>query len=187
MKSAAGLRSLRTIAREIGVPERVLAADAVRFAASAPYRMVEGRRRYGPGAEAALRLVVRLRAAGRDDAAIAAEFARGPVAFVPPTPPPAIDIPDLATALNRRRERRLRALAAMREALHGLGATAERHTQRVEALRHAVEVHGADLNKLRYYDNLMARFRAELRSAERMMADVYRTAADPPVAGGTAR
>jgi hypothetical protein len=184
VKPAAGLRSLRAIAREIGVPERALSSDAVRFEAYVPYRMVEGRRRYGPGAEAALHLVARLRAAGRDDAAVAAELARGPVALVPPTPPLAIDIPDLATALNRRRERRLRVLAAMREALRGLGATADRHTQRVTALRGAVEAHGADLSKLRYYDNLMARFRAELRSAERMMAAVYRSAADHTVAGG---
>ena len=187
MKSTAGLRSLRAMAREIGVPERILAADAVRFAASVPYRMIEGRRRYGPGAEAALRLVVRLRATGRDDAAIATELARGPIALVPPTLPLAIDIPDLATAVNRRRERRLRVLAAMREALRGLAATAERHTQRVTALRGAVDVHGADLNKLKYYDNLMARFRAELRSAERTMAEVYRTATDVPGASGTAR
>jgi len=186
VKPAAGLRSLRAIARELAVLERTMAADAVRFAAYVPYQMVDGRRRYGPGAEAALRLAARLRATGCDDAAIAAELARGPVALVPPTPPLAVGVPDLATALNRRRERRLRALTAMREALRGLGAAADRHTQRVTALRGAVEAHGADLNKLRYYDNLMARFRAELRSAERMMAEVYRTAADHPVAGGTA-
>jgi hypothetical protein len=187
VKPAAGLRSLRAIAREIGVPERTLTGDAVRFAAHVPYRMVQGRRRYGPLAEAALRLAARLRATGRDDAAIAAELARGPVALVPPTPPLAIDIPDLATALNRRRERRLRVLAAMREALQGLGAAADRHTQRVTALRGAVEAQGADLTKLRYYDTLMARFRAELRSAERMMAEVYRSAADHTVAGGAER
>lgn len=187
MKPAEGLRSLRAIARELGVPERILAADTARFAAAIPYRMIEGKRRYGPGAAAALRLIVRLRAAGREDGAIDAELARGPVAIVPPTPPLAIDLPDLATALNRRRERRLRALAAMREALHGLGASADRHAQRVAALRAAVEVHGADLNKLRYYDNVMARFRAELRMAERSMADVYRTATDNPGAGPTAR
>jgi hypothetical protein len=187
VKPAVGLRSLRAIAREIGVPERALAGDAVRFAAYVPYRLVEGRRRYGPGAEAALRLAARLRAAGRDDTAIAAELARGPVALVPPTPPLAIDVPDLATALNRRRERRLRVLAAMREALRGLAAAADRHTERVTALRGAVEAHGADLTKLRYYDNLMARFRAELRSAERNMAEAYRSAAGPPVAGGAGR
>ena len=187
MKPAAGLRSLRAIAREIGVPERTLTTDAVRFAAYVPYRMVEGRRRYGPGAEAALRLASRLRAAGRDDAAIAAELARGPVALVPPTPPFSVGIADLATALNRRRERRLRVLGAMREALLGLGAAADRHTQRVTALRDSVEAHGADLTKLRYYDNLMARFRAELRSAELMMAEVYRSAAGHTAAGEVER
>lgn len=178
MKPAEGLRSLRAIARDIGVPERTVTADAVRFAAYVPYRVVKGRRRYGPGAETVLRLAARLRATGRDDPAIGAELARGPVALVPPTPPLGVDIPDLATALNRRRERRLRVLAAMGEALRGLAATADRHTQRVAALRGAVEVHGADLNKLRYYDTLMARFRAELRTAERRMAEVYRSAAE---------
>jgi hypothetical protein len=187
VKEADRLRSLRAIAREIGVPERALAADAVRFTAFVPYRMIEGRRRYGPVAAAALHLVARLRATGQEDGAIAAELARGPVAIVPPTPPLAVDIADLATALNRRRERRLRVVAAMREALRGLGAAAERHTQRVTALRSAVEAQGADLSKLRYYDNLMARFRAELRSAERMMADVYRAAADHTVADGAGR
>jgi hypothetical protein len=159
----------------------------VRFAEYVPYRKVDGRRRYGLGAEAALHLVARLRAAGRDDGAIAAELARGPVALVPPTPPLAVDVPDLATALNRRRERRMRVLAAMREALRGLGAAADRHTERVTALRSAVEAHGADLTKLRYYDTLMARFRAELRSAERMMADVYKSAAGNPADGAAGR
>ena len=56
MKPAEGLRSLRAIARELGVPERILAADTARFAAAIPYRMIEGKRRYGPGAAAALRL-----------------------------------------------------------------------------------------------------------------------------------
>jgi hypothetical protein len=170
-------RSLRAIGREIGVPERQLAADAARFAALIPCRMVEGRRRYGPAAAAALRLVGRLRAAGSDDAAIATELGRGPVALVPPTRPIAVTVDDLATALNRRRERRQRVLRAMREALRGLAEAADRHQRKVADLRAAVEVHGADLSKLRYYDSIMARFRAELRSAERLMAEAFHSAA----------
>ncbi|MGD0484482.1 MAG: hypothetical protein ABSB58_07485 [Gemmatimonadales bacterium] len=170
-------RSLRAIGREIGVPERVLLADAARFAAFVPCRTVDGKRRYGPAAAAALHLVARLRAAGADEASIAVELGRGPVALVPPTPPIAVSLDDLATALNRRRERRRRVLLAMREALRGLGEAADRHQRKVAELRGAVEAHGADLSKLRYYDTMMARFRAELRSAERTMAEAFRTAA----------
>lgn len=170
-------RSLRAIGRELGVPERILTAEAARFAEFVPCRTIEGKRRFGPAAAAALGLVARLRAAGRDDAAITAELARGPVALVPPTPPLTVSVPDLATALNRRRERRRRVLAAMGEALRGLHDAADRHQRKVLELRGAVEAHGADLTKLRYYDTMMARFRAELRSAERMMAEVFRSAA----------
>jgi hypothetical protein len=170
-------RSLRAIGREIGVPERVLLADAARFAEFVPCRTVDGKRRYGPAAAAALHLVARLRAAGADETSISSELARGPVALVAPTPPIAVSLDDLATALNRRRERRRRVLLAMREALRGLGEAADRHQRKVAELRGAVEAHGADLSKLRYYDTMMARFRAELRSAERTMAEAFRTAA----------
>jgi hypothetical protein len=141
---------------------------------------VDGKRRYGTQGEAALRLVTRLRAAGRDDPAIATELARGPVALVPPTTPMSVTVADLATAINRRRERRQRMLTMMREALRGLTEAAERYRARVVE----VQAQGGDLASLRYYDNLMARFRAELRSAERMMAEVYRAAADGAVPGG---
>jgi hypothetical protein len=170
-------RSLRAIGREIGVPERILLADAARFADFVSCRTMDGKRRFGPAAAAALHLVARLRAAGADDATIATELGRGPVALVPPTPPIAVSLDDLATALNRRRERRRRVLLAMREALRGLGEAADRHQRKVAELRGAVEAHGADLSKLRYYDTMMARFRAELRSVERSMAEVFRTAA----------
>jgi hypothetical protein len=175
-----GLRSLRTISRNLGASERQLAADAARFAVHIPWHTVDGKRRYGTQGEAALRLVTRLRAAGRDDAVIAAELARGPVAWAPPTPPMSVTVADLATAINRRRERRQRMLAMMREALRGLTVAAERHRARVAE----VQSQGGDLASLRYYDDLMARFRAELRSAERMMAQVYRAAADSAVSGG---
>jgi len=180
-------RSLRAIARALGVPERALWADAARFAEFIPCRTVAGKRRYGPAAAAALHLVARLRAAGVDEASIAAELGRGPVALVPPTPPIAVSIDDLATALNRRRERRRRVLLAMREALRGLSEAADRHQRKVADLRGAVEAHGADLSKLQYYDTTMARFRAELRLAERMMAEAFRTAAGGPVRVGDAR
>jgi hypothetical protein len=178
-----GLRSLRTLSRDLGTSERRLAADAARFAEHIPWHTVDGKRRYGAQGEAALRLVTRLRAAGRDDAAIAAELARGPVALVPPTPPLSVTVADLATAINRRRERRQRMLATMREALRGLTESAERHQTRVAEVCSAIEAQGGDLASLRYYDNLMARFRAELRSAERMRAEVYRAAADGAVPG----
>ncbi len=180
-------RSLRAIGRELGVPERVLAGDAVRYAEFVPCRTMDGKRRFGPAATAALHLVVRLRASGADEASIAAELGRGPVALVAPTPPLAVSIEDLATALNRRRERRRRVLLAMREALRGLHEAADRHQRKVADLRGAVEAHGADLSKLRYYDAMMARFRAELRSAERSMADVFRTAAGGAAPAGGAR
>ena len=175
-----GLRSLRTLSHDLGASERQLTADAARFAEHIPWHTVDGKRRYGTQGEAALRLVTRLRAAGRDDPAIATELARGPVALVPPTTPMSVTVADLATAINRRRERRQRMLTMMREALRGLTEAAERYRARVVE----VQAQGGDLASLRYYDNLMARFRAELRSAERMMAEVYRAAADGAVPGG---
>jgi hypothetical protein len=175
-----GLRSLRTLSHDLGASERQLTADAARFAEHILWHTVDGKRRYGTQGEAALRLVTRLRAAGRDDPAIATELARGPVALVPPTPPMSVTVADLATAINRRRERRQRMLTMMREALRGLTEAAERYRARVVE----VQAQGGDLASLRYYDNLMARFRAELRSAERMMAEVYRAAADGAVPGG---
>jgi len=184
VKAYSGFRSLRAIARELGVRERQLAAEAGRFAEHVPPTIVDGKRRYGPRAAAALRLITRLRSAGRDDDAVAAELARGPVALVPPSPPIPVSVAEIATALNRRRERRHRLLATMSEALQGLHAAAERHRAGVARLRDAVELHGTDLSSLRYYDNLMARFRAELRSAERMMAEVYRSAAGTAAGGG---
>lgn len=176
-KAPLGLRSLRSLALEFGVSERQLAADAARFADGVTGQLFEGKRRYGARAAAALRLVVRLRAAGRDDEAIAAELARGPVALIPPTPAMSVSVADLATALNRRRERRQRVLTLMRDALRGISEASERHVAKVAALRSAVEAQGGDLSTLRYYDNLMARFRMELRAAERSMAEVYRSAA----------
>ncbi len=140
--TAGRFRTLREIGREFGLPERRLAADAARFAAFIPCLEEGGRSRYGPAAAAALGLVTRLRAADVEDAAIAAELARGPVAFAPTALAVPVGSLDLASALNRRRERRRRALAALRDALAALGDAAERHRAGVAALREALSVRG---------------------------------------------
>jgi len=130
-------RSLREIGLGIGVPEQQLATDADRFAAFIPRLATAGGDRYGPAAAAALRRVVRLRAAGADDAAIAAELGRGPVALAPPASAVAVGAWDLASALNRRRDRRRRSLRALEDALRDLGEAAERHERAVGELREA--------------------------------------------------
>ena len=65
----------------------------------------------------------------------------------------------------------------LREALGRLGHAVERHLQRIAELRQAVEAQGGDLTHLAHYDNVMARLRAELRTAERSLADAFRAAA----------
>jgi hypothetical protein len=84
----------------------------------------------------------------------------------------------LAAALERRRERRSRTLEDLRHALAGLGAAVERHIARVATLREAVAAQGGDLRVLKHYDSMMARLRAELRSAEESLAAAFRTAAE---------
>jgi len=135
-------RTLRAIARDLGVPERELEEDAARFAASIPCLEEGGRRRYGPAAAAALRLVARLRGEGMDAASISAELGRGPVALAPPVPAIAVGTTDLASALNRRRERRRRGLAALAEALRALAGATDRRGVNVAALRAAMDAAG---------------------------------------------
>ncbi len=135
MSAGRRFRSLREIGREIGVADAQLTADAERFAALIP--RVEGLRgdRYGPAAAAAFALVARLRGAGLDDDAIAAELGRGPVALAPPTPAVSVGLWAVAGALNRRSERRRRSLRALGDALRALGEAAGRHERRVRDLR----------------------------------------------------
>ena len=106
-------------------------------------------------------------------------------------PPPAPELPrgriphvgmrEIVAALHRRRERRRASAAELRHAMDRLAARVEHHLERIAELRQAVEAQGGDLSALEHYDNLMARLRSELRSAERALADAFHTAA----AGGS--
>jgi chromosome segregation ATPase len=90
---------------------------------------------------------------------------------------------EILAALHRRRERRRESVQLLRHALEHLTANVERHLRRIGELRRAVEAHGGDLKVLEHYDTLMARLRAELRSTEKALADVFRaaaTGASPP-------
>jgi hypothetical protein len=96
--------------------------------------------------------------------------------------PHAGDAPEIApaqilAALARRRERRGETVAEVAAALAALAAAVERHAGMVEDVRRAVEAQGGDLAPLQFYDSLMARFRSELRAAERTLADAFRVAA----------
>lgn len=90
---------------------------------------------------------------------------------------PAVGMREIVAALHRRRERRRQTAADLTGALQHLTASVERHLARVADLRAAVETQGGDLSHLQHYDNVMARLRAELRSAERALADVFSSAA----------
>ena len=119
-----------------------------------------------------------------------ASRARGPESGVrgehspapePPLPDPG-DAPEIAraqilAALARRRERRGETVAEVGAALAALAAAVERHAVMVDDVRRAVEAQGGDLAPLQFYDSLMARFRSELRAAERTLADAFRVAA----------
>jgi hypothetical protein len=106
---------------------------------------------------------------------------------VAPSPPTSVtadpgDAPSVApaqimAALARRRERRGEAVAEIGATLAALAAAVERHTAMVEDVRRAVEAQGGDLAPLQFYDAMMARFRSELRAAERTLADAFRVAA----------
>ena len=90
---------------------------------------------------------------------------------------PAVGIRELVAAIHRRRDRRRAASAELAEAVRQLSGSLERHLARVAELRAAVEAQGGDLSHLKHYDTMMARLRAELRTAERALADVFSTAA----------
>jgi hypothetical protein len=111
---------------------------------------------------------------------------RGDRRFITPDPgrltadpgePPAVALAQIVTALERRRERRRESAGELKAALGALADAVARHTKRVEEVRRAVEAHGGNLEALQFYDSIMARFRSELRAAERALADVFRVAA----------
>ncbi len=95
---------------------------------------------------------------------------------------PVVALAQIRAALERRSARRREALAELRSALAALGGAVERHIARVDDVRRAVEAQGGDLEALQFYDSIMARFRLELRAAERTLADVYRVAAEDSAA-----
>ena len=100
-----------------------------------------------------------------------------------PEDPPVVALAQVRAAIERRTAHRREAVAEVGAALGALAEAVARHTARVDEVRRAVEAQGGDLEPLRFYDALMARFRMELRAAERTLADVFRAAADESAAG----
>ena len=96
---------------------------------------------------------------------------------------PVIVLAQIHHALERRTARRREAVAELRAALAALAEAVGRHAARVEEVRQAVEAQGGDLEPLQFYDAMMARFRLELRAAERSLAEVFRVAADQSAVG----
>ena len=94
---------------------------------------------------------------------------------------PEVGVSELVAALHRRRERRRESVAALQASLRQLGGGVEQHLARIARLKEVVQAQGGDLKALRHYDSLMARLRAELRSAERSMAAVFSEAAQARV------
>lgn len=90
---------------------------------------------------------------------------------------PAVGVREIVAALHRRRERRRATAAELHNALQTLASSVEVHLARVSDLRAAIEAQGGDLSHLQHYDSMMARLRAELRSAEQSLATVFSTAA----------
>lgn len=90
---------------------------------------------------------------------------------------PTVGVRELVAALHRRREGRRAVAGELGAALGRLAQGVEQHLKRIAELRKAVEAQGGDIAHLAHYDNLMARLRAELRSAERSLADAFRAAA----------
>jgi hypothetical protein len=90
---------------------------------------------------------------------------------------PTVGVREIVAALHRRRERRREAVDELTGALRQLSDGVEAHLARIAKVREAVEAQGGDLSALQYYDNLMARLRAELRAAERSLAVVFSDAA----------
>jgi len=99
------------------------------------------------------------------------------VTELPPGRMPAIGMSQLVAALHRRRTRRREAVAELTTALGNLRDQVEVHLERIAGLRAAVEAQGGDISQLQVYDNVMARLRAELATAERAMAAAYRESA----------
>ncbi len=97
---------------------------------------------------------------------------------------PVIVLAQIRAAIERRNASRREGMAEVRSALAALADAVARHAARVEEVRGAVEAQGGDLEPLQFYDSLMARFRLELRAAERTLADVFRTAAEESSAAG---
>lgn len=90
---------------------------------------------------------------------------------------PAVGMRELVAAIHRRREHRRNAATELASGLQRLAASVEQHLARVTEVRQAIEAQGGDLSALKHYDTMMARLRAELRSAERSIADAFSTAA----------
>ena len=84
---------------------------------------------------------------------------------------------EIVAALHRRRDRRRESAAELSNAIQNLSGAVEAHLARIGEVRAAVEAQGGDLSQLQHYDSVMARLRAELRSAERALADVFSEAA----------
>lgn len=101
----------------------------------------------------------------------------GPPPLLPRGRMPAIGMRELLAAMHRRRERRRESATALAEAIGTLRASVERHLARIAQLKAAVESQGGDMAALQHYDNFMARIRAELRAAEKSLADAFREAA----------
>jgi hypothetical protein len=98
---------------------------------------------------------------------------------------PTVGVREVVAALHRRRERRREAVEELTGALRQLSEGVQAHLARIATVREAVEAQGGDLSALQYYDNLMARLRAELRAAERSLAVVFSTAARDSEGGTT--
>lgn len=90
---------------------------------------------------------------------------------------PAIGMREIVAAVHRRRERRRASAAELAHALTNLSSSVESHLKRIADLRATVEAQGGDLSHLQHYDNVMARLRAELRNAERSLAQAFSEAA----------
>jgi hypothetical protein len=95
-----------------------------------------------------------------------------------PTEAPLVARSQIRAALERRMQHRREAVTELGAAVAALAEAVTRHTARVDGVRRAVEAQGGDLEPLQFYDAMMARFRMDLRAAERTLADVFRAAAD---------
>jgi small-conductance mechanosensitive channel len=90
---------------------------------------------------------------------------------------PTVGVREIVAAIHRRRERRRESAAELSVAIGQLGSAVEQHLARIAELRQVVEKQGGDLSQLQFYDNAMARLRAELRAAERSLAEAFSVAA----------